>query len=58
MISLLVVSQLKPQLRVKLAEGQAVANTITTWGNVTAAGFFLTAGPCAPQKVRQNDHVI
>src|SRR5712691_5672456 len=30
--------------------GKTVANTITTWGNVTAGAFFLTAGSCAPQR--------
>ena len=52
MVSLLVIGQnVQRQPRVKLAEGHnTVANTSTTWGNVTAGAFFFTAGSGAPQR--------
>ena len=37
---LLVIGHVQRHLRVKLAEGRTVANTITTWGTVTAGAFF------------------
>ncbi len=41
MVSLLVIGQdVKRQLRSNSRRGKTVANTSTTWGNVTAGAFF------------------